>query len=107
MKKGMLAGFIARFEDILSKLDEIEMDAASEDMEELNAQMEDAIFLLDSLSEDDEDADEDIAGALSELMSLSADYAGLDAENGQLGQLALELEMAARMAAKNIGVELE
>ncbi len=104
MKNGMLAGFIARFEDILSKLDEITM---NEEMEELNAQLEDAIFLLDSTSEDDEDAEEDISGALSEIMSLSGDYAALDAEDEQLGQLALELEMAARMAAKNIGVELE
>lgn len=104
MKKGMLAGFIARFEDILSKLDEIAMD---EDMEELNAQMEDAIFLLDSTAEDDEDAEEDIAAALSEILSLAGDYAEMDACDGELKQLALELEMAAEMAAKNAGVELE
>lgn len=104
MKKGMLAGFIARFEDILSKLDEIAMD---EDMEELNAQLEDAIFLLDSTAEDDEDADEDIAAALSEILSLAGDYAALDTCDGELKQLALELEMAAEMAAKNAGVELE
>lgn len=104
MKNGVMAGFVARFEDILARLDEFAMD---EDMEELNAQLEDAIFLLDSASEDDEDAAEELGGALSEILSLAGDYAALDSGDGELSQLALEIEMAARMAAGNIGAELE
>lgn len=104
MKKGMMAGFIARFEDILEALDGLETDEAmDEEMEELNAQLEDAIFLLDSVDVDDEDAAEEMEGALSEIIGVAEDYATCAAADTKLGQLALELKMAAQMAAKNIG----
>lgn len=98
--KGALAGFLARFHEILDGLDEFEAD---EDLEELNAQFEDALFLLECVDEDEEDAQEEIAGALEELEDILAEYRALEWERPELRQMTLELEMSIRMAGKNLG----
>lgn len=97
--KGALAGFLERFYGILDEMDQFEAD---EDLEELNAQFEDALFLLENVDEEGEDAREEIEGALEELGDILAEYRALAQERTELRQGTLELELALRMAGQNL-----
>ena len=99
MSKAALNGFLERFHGILDELDEIEAD---EELDELNAQLEDVLFLMESVDVEDADAAEEIAGALEEIDDLLAAYRALAEELPELRQQALELEMARRMAGQNL-----
>ena len=99
MKNNARMGFLERFQSILDALDEFEMD---EELEELNAQLEDVLFLMESVDVEDADAAEEIAGALEEIDDLLAAYRALADERQELRQQALELEMARRMAGQNL-----
>ena len=99
MSKAALNGFLERFHGILDVLDEIEAD---EELDELNAQLEDVLFLMESVDVEDADAAEEIAGALEEIDDLLAAYRELAEELPELRQQALELEMARRMAGQNL-----
>ena len=99
MSKAALNGFLERFHGILDELDEIETD---EELEELNAQLEDVLFLMESVDMEDADAAEEIAGALEESDDLLAAYRELAEELPELRQQALELEMARKMAGQNL-----
>ena len=99
MSKAAPNGFLERFHGILDELDEIEAD---EELEELNAQLEDVLFLMESVDVEDADAAEAIAGALEEIDDLLAAYRALADERQELRQQALELEMARRMAGQNL-----
>lgn len=94
-----LAGFCRRFQEILDALDEFETD---ETLEELNAQFEDTLFLMESIDPDEEDAAEEIEGALEELGDLLEDYRDLAQQRAELTQKVTELEMAVRMAEGNL-----
>ena len=99
MSKAALNGFLERFHGILDELDGIEAD---EELDELNAQLEDVLFLMESVDVEDADAAEEIAGALEEIDDLLAAYRELAEELPELRQQALELEMARRMAGQNL-----
>ena len=99
MSKAALNGFLERFHGILDVLDEIEAD---EELDELNAQLEDVLFLMESVDVEDADAAEEIAGALEEIDDLLAAYRALAEELPELRQQALELEMARKMAGQNL-----
>ena len=99
MSKAALNGFLERFHGILDELDEI---GADEELEELNAQLEDVLFLMESVDPEDADAAEEIAGALEEIDDLLAAYRELAEELPELRQQALELEMARKMAGQNL-----
>ena len=99
MSKAALNGFLERFHGILDELDEI---GADEELEELNAQLEDVLFLMESVDVEDADAAEEIAGALEEIDDLLAAYRELAEELPELRQQALELEMARKMAGQNL-----
>ena len=99
MSKAALNGFLERFHGILDVLDEIEAD---EELDELNAQLEDVLFLMESVDVEDADAAEEIAGALEEIDDLLAAYRELSEELPELRQQALELEMARKMAGQNL-----
>ena len=98
-KNSALAGFLKRFQEILDAMDEFEMD---ENLEELNAEFEDALFLMESIDEEDEDASEEIEGALDELHELAQQYRAAAEAQAELGQKATELEMAVLMARNNL-----
>lgn len=98
-KNSALAGFCERFQEILDALDEFDMD---ETLEELNAQFEDILFLMESIDEAEEDAKEEIQGAIEELEGLLAEYRLLAGERAELSQKVIELEMAVQMAARNL-----
>lgn len=99
LSKAALNGFLERFHGILDELDEI---GADEELEELNAQLEDVLFLMESVDPEDADAAEEIAGALEEIDDLLAAYRELAEELPELRQQALELEMARKMAGQNL-----
>ena len=99
MSKAALNGFLERFHGILDVLDEIEAD---EELDELNAQLEDVLFLMESVDVEDADAAEEIAGALEEIDDLLAAYRELSEELPEFRQQALELEMARKMAGQNL-----
>ena len=95
MKNNARTGFLERFQSILDALDEFEMD---EELEELNAQLEDALFLME-WSEDDV---EELQGAIEEIDGLLAEYRALSERRPELRQKVLELEMAAGLAGRNL-----
>ena len=99
ISKAALNGFLERFQGILDELDEID---ASEELEELNAQLEDVLFLMDSVDVEDADAAEELAGAREEIDDLLAASRDLSGALPELRQQALELEMARRMAGQNL-----
>ena len=98
-KNAALTGFIERFHGILDAFDAI---ADGEEAEELNAEFEDAIFLLENVEPDDEDAREEIEGALEEIDALCADYAREMNGNPDALEIVRQMEMAARMARQNL-----
>lgn len=98
-KNSALAGFISRFQAILEELDQFEMD---EEMEEMNAEFEDALFMMETIDEDGGDAAEEIADAMEDMDDLLARYRALCGERPELGQKVLELEMAVQMAKNNL-----
>ena len=95
MKNNARMGFLERFQSILDALDEFEMD---EELEELNAQLEDALFLMEC-SEDDV---EELQGAIEEIDGILAEYRALSERRPELRQKVLELEMAAGLAGRNL-----
>ena len=98
-RNAALTGFIDRFQGILDVFDEI---ADSEEAEELNAEFEDAVFLLENVDPNDEDAKEEIEGALEEIDALCGDYARQMNGNPEGMEIVRQLEMAARMARQNL-----
>ncbi len=98
--------FVERFGEILSELDDlvhaVEDDEAAEDLEDLNAELEDAIMLLTELKPDAEDWQEDLSGTLEDLRALAGDYRALANSVPGVSPLARRLDMAAGLALGSI-----
>ena len=101
MKDAAMKAFLQRFQAILDAMDEFEAD---EELEELNAQFEDALFLIESIDETDEDAAEEIADAFDDLDDIAADYLDYAEENPEILEKANELKMALEMARGNLNI---
>ena len=101
MKDAAMKAFLQRFQAILNAMDEFEAD---EELEELNAQFEDALFLIESIDETDEDAAEEIADAFDDLDDIAADYLDYAEENPEILEKANELKMALEMARGNLNI---
>ena len=99
MNKKALAGFIDRFHAILDALDEIEM---TDELEELNAEFEDALFMLESIDPEDDDAGEELEESCEELAALLEDYRDLAEDVPELLQKLVEFEMCLKMAESNL-----
>ena len=93
--------FMKRFEAILSELDALAEREDDDTLDDLNAELEDALFMLSQIRGDDEDAEEALAETLEELRALAGDYGALEVEG--VGEVAARLSMAADMALNNIG----
>lgn len=98
-KNSALAGFYDRFQAILDDLDEYDMD---ESLEELNAQFEDTLFLMENIDMDEEDAADEIEGALEEMRDLCEEYRDLAQERPEISQKIAELDMVLQMAENNL-----
>lgn len=94
-----LKGFIERFHGILDAFDALDAD---EEREELNAEFEDAIFLLECVNPEDAEADEEIEGALDEIDALCGDYHSVAGKDPDVLEIARQMEMASRMARQNL-----
>ena len=86
-----IAEFEARFRDILAALDDI---ADGEDMEELNAEFEDALFMLSQIDPRADDAPEEFMDAMDEFDALRADYARIPSAREVAERLGMLIGMA-------------
>ncbi|MGX8706121.1 MAG: hypothetical protein ACSW8J_06050 [bacterium] len=86
--------FDQRFRAILEALDEAAAESGREAMEELNAELEDALFLIEQIDMKDEDWREEYRDALEELDALRADYAKIPEAEELAGQLDGLIRMA-------------
>ena len=86
-----IAEFEARFSKILAALDDI---ADGEDMEELNAEFEDALFMLSQIDPKPDDAPEEFMDALDELDALRADYARIPSAREVAERMGMLIEFA-------------
>ena len=93
--------FLQRFHGILDAMDAFEMD---EEIEEINAQFEDILFLMESIDDADEDAAEEMAEAFEDLEDLLADYRDYAETHAELQEKTNELGMAIEMARKNMNL---
>jgi len=98
-KNSALAGFCERFQSILDAMDEFELD---EELEEMNAQFEDTLFMLECIDEEAEDAAEEIEDFLEDMQDLLEEYRVLSESRPELSQKVMELDMALQMAQRNL-----
>lgn len=96
MKK--ISAFIERFQEILDAMDELNEGGR---LDEINAEFEDAIFLMENIDSDDADAQEEFEGALEEIEDILAEYREYEAEL-DIGQKLIELDMIVQTAKKNL-----
>ncbi len=95
--------FLDRFGALLEQLDALTEDCAddaAEDLEDLNAELEDALMLLGECRSDDDP--EELSDALEDLKALAGDYRALSGDIPEIAALADQLEMAAEMALGNL-----
>ena len=88
-----------RFVEILDAMDAFEMD---EDLEELNAQLEDTLFFMENLDPEELESSEEMRETLEEVEELLAEYQALSLQRPELRQRVLELQMALEMAKRNL-----
>lgn len=97
--------FEKRFREILAALDEARENAGddqAEEFEELNAEYEDALFVIECTDADDEDWEEEFSDALEEFKDLLENYRELSGEVPALADPVNRLDMAIRMAEANL-----
>lgn len=97
--------FEKRFREILAQLDELRDlcdDDQTENIEEMNAEYEDALFVIECTGADDEDWEEEFTDALEEFKDLLREYQQLAEELPEAAEVANRLEMAIQMAEANL-----
>lgn len=88
--------FIARLEDILDKLDDIEL---NDELDELNATLEDVLFMMSEADPDDEEFADEMGDAANEISDLAAAYRKMPetaALADELSAIAAQLTIALR-----------
>lgn len=93
--------FEKRFRALLDALDDLAAASGDEDLEELNAEFDDALFMLEAIDPKSEDAAEEFADALEEFEALKDDYV----RRGDIGDIPSRLDMLIRMARANMGMD--
>ena len=94
--------FEARFQEILDALDALGADLAGEDagtLEELNAELEDALFMLSEIDPKGADAADELRDTFETLEALAGDIRKVAAA----APLAERLAMLASLARENVG----
>ena len=90
----MLKECIGRLEEVLNGLDELCAacdGTGAEELEELNAELEDTLLLLSEWRRDEEGWREELYGILEEIRSLSSQYLALSEQVPETGGYAEEL----------------
>lgn len=94
-----------RFRELLDELDSVKDEASEEvieELEELNADYEDALFVIDCIGEKDEDGDEQMSDALDEFSDLCDSYRELAEELPALKDAVQRLSALVQMARANL-----
>ena len=97
--------FEKRFRELLAELDEMKDQASGETaeaMDEMNAEYEDALFVIECINADDEEWQEEFTDALEEFKDLCGGYRKLASELPALAAEADRLDMIVRMAEANL-----
>lgn len=100
------AAYVKRFEALLAELDDaaddVDDDDAAEALDDLNAEFEDALFMLSQIRPQDDDAAEDMNDTLETLRALAEDYRALAGGGEAVRELADRLFNLAGMALRNM-----
>ena len=92
--------FEKRFREILASLDEFR--GEDEEIEEMNAEFEDALFVIECIDVNEEEWEEEFTDALEEFKDLLEGYRDLSEEIPELKDAADRLDMAIKMAQSNL-----
>lgn len=92
--------FEKRFREILASLDEFRDE--NDEIEEMNAEFEDALFVIECIDVNDEEWEEEFTDALEEFCDLLDGYRDLAEEIPELNEVADRLDMAIKMAEANL-----
>ena len=92
--------FEKKFREILASLDEFR--GEDEEIEEMNAEFEDALFVIECIDVNDEEWQEEFTDALEEFKDLLESYRGLEEDIPELKEAADRLDMAIKMAEANL-----
>lgn len=95
--------FEKRFREILASFDEFR--GEDEEIEEMNAEFEDALFVIECIDANDEEWEEEFSDALEEFKDLLDGYRSLAEENPGMEAIADRLEMTIKMAEANLKLE--
>lgn len=97
--------FEKRFREILAQLDELRDlcdDDQTENIEEMNAEYEDALFVIECIDINDEEWTEEFSDALEEFKDLLSGYQKLAQEVSEIKDAADRLDMVIKMAEANL-----
>lgn len=92
--------FEKRFREILASLDELRNE--DEEIEEMNAEFEDTLFVIECIDINDEEWEEEFSDALEEFKDLLDGYRELEDEIPELKDASDRLDMAIKMAEANL-----
>lgn len=94
--------FEKRFRGLLDEMDELRADAADEDLEELAADFEDALFVVECIGANDEDWREQFTDALDEFSDIAKDSRRLAGKIPEMQEIAERTEALIQMARANL-----
>lgn len=94
--------FEKRFRGLLDELDELRADADSEELDELAADFEDALFVVECIGADDEDWQEQFTDALDEFSDVAEGSRKLAEEIPLLEDVAGRMDALVQMARANL-----
>lgn len=94
--------FEKRFRGLLDEMDELRADADDEDLEELAADFEDALFVVECIGANDEDWREQFIDALDEFSDIAEGSRRLAGEIPQMEGIAGRMDALIQMARANL-----
>ena len=94
--------FEKRFRGLLDEMDELRADADDEDLEELAADFEDALFVDECIGANDEDWREQFTDALDEFSDIAEGSRRLAGEIPQMEGIAGRMDALIQMARANL-----
>ena len=94
--------FEKRFRGLLDEMDELRADADDEDLEDLAADFEDALFVIECISANDEDWREQFTDALDEFSDIAEGSRRLAGEIPRMEGIAGRMDALIQMARANL-----
>ena len=94
--------FEKRFRGLLDEMDELRADADDEDLEELAADFEDALFVVECIGADDKDWREQFTDALDEFSDIAEGSRRLAGEIPRMEGIAGRMDALIQMARANL-----